>query len=207
METVINDEFGFGLRLPFLQLSGSSDIDAREIGDLTAILKYAIVNDPCNGNVCTIGANVTLPTGGRGNVAGDPLDSDPLPRAVFIQPWIGAVWNSGDLFAQATSSLLLPMNPSYPATFFNSIGTGYWVYRDASTAVVRGIAPVVELHLSNPLSIRGEGNPIVFNDQVNLTTGLFFRFTRLQIGAAVTIPLAGPRPYEAEGIFTASYLF
>ena len=41
--------------------------------------------------------------------------------------------------------------------------------------------------LSNPLSIRGEGNPIVFNDQVNLTTGLFLQFTRLQIGAAAKV--------------------
>ena len=40
-----------------------------------------------------------------------------------------------------------------------------------------------------------------------MTTGLFVQFPRLSIGAAVTLPLTGPRPYDVGGIFTASYQF
>src|SRR5262249_8339013 len=42
-ETVFADRFGFGLRLPFAQLNGPSEVDTRVIGDITAVFKYALV--------------------------------------------------------------------------------------------------------------------------------------------------------------------
>ena len=150
VETVIDDQFGFGLRVPFVQLNGPTDVDAREIGDITAVLKYALVNDPCSGNACTIGINLTFPTGGRGDTS-DLINAE-IPRGVFAQPWIGAVWNSGDAFVQGVSAIVLPTQPVYPVALFNSVGAGYWLYGNGRDSLVRGIAPVVELHLNTPLN-------------------------------------------------------
>ena len=207
VEATFGDRFGAGLRLPFLQLGGTSDADTRDVGDLTAVFKYAVVNDPCIGNAVTLGLNITFPTGGRGGNLGQSDDGRPLPRAVFVQPWVGAIWNAGDLFFQGTSAVLLPTDPVYPAALFNSFGTGYWLYRDGSMAFLRGIAPVIEVHANTPITNRGSDNPLVFRDQVNITSGLFIQFTRLSIGGAVSVPLVGPRPFDVEGIFTASYQF
>lgn len=206
-ETSFDDRYGVGIRVPFLQLSGAREIDAREIGDVTLIGKYAIVNDPGSGNIFTIGANLTLPTGGRGDGLGRLADGSPLPRAVFLQPWVGAVWNWDDFFFQGTSALLMPTSPVYPATAFNSVGMGYWAYRDSADAFVRGIAPVIELHVNTPINNRGSDNLIIFRDQANLTTGLFMQFTRLTLGGAVCVPLVGPKPYDLEAMITASYQF
>jgi len=207
METVVDDQFSLGLRVPFVQLRGPFDTDAREIGDLTTVLKYAIINDPCSGNACTIGINLTFPTGGRGDSLGGLPEGGALPRAVFAQPWIGAVWNERDLFVQGVSSLLMPTQPVYPVAWFNSIGTGYWVYHNDQDYLVGGIAPVLEFHLTTPINNRGPDEAIVLRDQLNLTAGVFVQFSRLTIGSAVSFPIMGPRHYDIGGIFTASYQF
>ena len=204
-ETTFEDRVSVGLRLPFVQIDTDLAIaQVREIGDLTAVFKYALVNDPGNGNACTIGLNLTFPTGGRGDLLAEGL---PLPRGVFAQPWIGAVWNAGDLFLQGTSAILLPTQPIYPVALFNSVGAGYWVYRSDADAVVRGVAPVVEFHASNPISNRGTEEPLLLRSQVNMTSGLFLQFSRLSAGAAVTLPLLSPKPYDVGGMFTVSYQF
>src|SRR5262245_35726605 len=124
-ETVFADRFGFGLRLPFAQLNGPSEVDTRVIGDITAVFKYALVGDPCSGEACTMGINLTVPTGGRSR---SELNDGPIPRGVFAQPWIGAVWTSGDAFVQGVSAIVLPTQPEYPVAWFNSLGAGYWIY-------------------------------------------------------------------------------
>jgi len=207
VETVFDDRFSFGLRVPFVQLRGPFDTDAREIGDLTTVLKYAVINDPCSGNACTIGINLTFPTGGRGDSLGGLPEGGALPRAVFAQPWIGAVWNERDLFVQGVSSLLLPTQPAYPVAWFNSIGTGYWMYHNDQDYLVGGIAPVLEFHLTTAINNRGADEVIVLRDQLNMTAGVFVQFSRLTIGSAVSLPIMGPRLYKVGGIFTASYQF
>ena len=205
-EALVSDDASVTVRLPFVQLSGSPAVNASEIADLTVSGKYAIVNDPWTGNVFSVGLNLTLPTGGRGDV-GQLADGSAAPRAVFVQPWAGAAWNDGDVFYQGVSSLLLPTDPVYPATWFNSVGVGYWLYRNGSDALVRGIVPVAELHVNTPLTNRGDDAQILLTDQVNLTTGLYMQFPRLTVGASVCVPLVGPLPYDLEAMVSVNYLF
>jgi hypothetical protein len=203
-ETVFADRFGFGLRVPFAQLNGPDDVDTRVVGDITAVFKYAIVGDPCSGEACTMGINLTVPIGSR---PGSDLIDGSIPRGFFAQPWIGAVWTSGDAFVQGVSSIVLPTQPEYPVAWFNSLGAGYWIYGNGSDSLVHGIAPVVELHLNTPLNNGATEIPFVLREQLTVTTGVWVQFPRLAFGGAVSIPVTGPRPYDVGGILTASYQF
>ena len=206
LETMLGADASVGLRVPFLQMSGSPAVADREIGDLTVVGKYAFLNDSVTGNVATLGLTLTLPTGGRGTM-GQLANGQTAPRAVFVQPWVGAAWNYEDWFVQGVSALVLPTDPVYPVVAFNSIGVGYWIYRNADDSLLRAVVPVVELHANNPLTNRGNDAEILFNDQVNLTTGVYLQFPRLAIGGSVCVPLVGPKPYDLEAMFSVNYQF
>ena len=194
-------------RLPFLQMAGSPELTDREVGDITIVGKYAFINDPWTGNVATLGLSVTLPTGGRGGLIGSVGDGAAAPRAVFVQPWAGAAWNSDDVFVQGTTSLLLPTDPIYPVVSFTSVGVGGWLYRNGDDNLLRGVAPVAELHVNIPLTNRQDDALIFLGDQVNLTTGVYFQFPRLTLGSSVCVPLVGPKPYDYEAMVSVNYQF
>src|SRR4029077_8901283 len=121
-------------------------IDERQVGDISIVSKYAFVNDPWTGNVATLGLTVSLPTGDRGTGLDALGTGRPAPRAVFVEPWAGAVWNSGDVFVEGVTALVLPTDPIYPVIAFNSVGVGYWLYRNGDDRVLRAVVPVAELH-------------------------------------------------------------
>jgi hypothetical protein len=207
METTLGSDASLGFRLPFIQTSGGPSFDAQEVGDLTLVGKYAVINDQRTGNLLTLGLTVTLPTGGRGGNLGVLDDGSTAPRALFVQPWVGGVLNYGDLFVQGISAAVLPAEPVYPTVLFNSVGVGYWVYRNRNDALLQGIVPVAELHVNTPLTNRRDDATIFLRDQVNLTTGLYMQFPRLTVGGALCVPLAGPRPYELEAMLSVNYQF
>ncbi|HJZ90397.1 MAG TPA: hypothetical protein VKE40_05960, partial [Gemmataceae bacterium] len=208
LETTLGTDASIGARLPFLQSGGDPNFTAHDVSDLTIVGKYAVFNDPATGNAVTLGLTVTVPTGVRGGPLGTLDNGQSAPRAVFVQPWAGVAWADGDLFAQGVTSLLLPTDPIYPAVWFNSVGVGYWLYRNASDALVQGVAPVVELHVNTPLTNREEETSVIFfRDQVNLTGGLYVQFPRLALGGAVCVPLAGPRPYNMEAMLSLNFQF
>jgi hypothetical protein len=207
LETTLGSDASIAARLPFLQAGGSPEIEGHEVGDLTVVGKYALLNDPATGNAVTLGLAVTLPTGDRNDSLAVLDDGTRAPRAVFVQPWAGAAWAGGDLFAQGITALVLPTDPVYPAVWFNSVGVGYWLYRNASDALVQGVAPVAELHVNTPLTNRGADQLIFFRDQVNLTGGVYVQFPRLTLGGAVCVPLAGPRPYDYEAMVSLNFQF
>jgi hypothetical protein len=206
LETTLGSDASVGVRLPFLQTGGSSTFEAREIGDLSLVGKYALVNDDA-GNVITVGMILTLPTGGRGESLGVLDDGTMAPRTLFLQPWAGAVLTNGDLLVQAVTSVVLPADPVYPTALFNSVGVGYWVYRNRADTLIQGVVPMAELHVNTPLTNRGDGAPIFFRDQVNLTTGLYLQFPRLTVGGAVCVPLVNPKPYDLEMMVNVNYQF
>jgi hypothetical protein len=203
-ETLIGDDASIGVRLPFLQMNGADE--AREMADISIVAKCAVVNDPCSGNVATLGLTLTLPTGGRGSIGALP-DGISAPRAVLVQPWVGAVWNSDDWFVEGISAVVLPTDPIYPVVAFNSVGVGYWLYRNGNDRLLRAIVPVAELHVNTPITNRGPDASILLSDQFNLTTGVYFQFPRMTIGTSVCIPLAGPRPYDLEAMVSVNYQF
>jgi hypothetical protein len=206
-ETLIGDDASLGVRLPFLQMGGSPEIEDRVMGDLTLVGKYAVLNDPWSGNVATLGLTVTLPTGDRDTGLGALASGQPAPRAVFVQPWAGVAWSAGDVFFEAVSSVVLPTDPVYPVMAFNSVGVGYWVYRNGHDGLLRGVAPVAELHINTPLNHRGDDNVIFLDDQVNLTTGVYLQFPRLTLGGSICVPLISPKPYDLEAMVSLNYQF
>ena len=99
---------------------------------------------------------ITLPTGGRSESLGILDDGTVAPRTMFLQPWGGTVLTFGDWFTQGCSSVVLPADPVYPIAWFNSVGVGYWVYRNRADGLIQGLVPVAELHVNTPLTNRGD---------------------------------------------------
>jgi hypothetical protein len=193
----------FGLRLPYNQLSGDTAFEDAHIGDLSAIVKYAFVNDRRTGNVLSGGLVVTAPTGEDFPIAGQsPLHS------TILQPFLGYVYNFDNFYLQGFSSLAVPTDARDVTFFFNDVAFGYWLVRNDGRDGRTGIVPTLELHVNTPLNHRGAlVTPIGFSDQVNVTGGVHFLLPRVIIGAAVGTPLVGPKPYDVEAICTLNYRF
>lgn len=203
--TFLGGDASFGLRLPFLQVNGFDQAETHIIGDLSVRLKFAWINDPQTRDVLSSGLIVTAPTGGGNNVF--LVDGSRAPHSTLIQPWGGFIYNLPRLYFQGFASLVAPTDSRDPTVLFNSIAAGWWMYRGQGDSVITAIIPVVELHINTPLNHRSPDDLIRFQDQFNLTSGVYFAFPRMTIGAAVGVPLAGPRPYNVEGIVSINYNF
>lgn len=202
LETTLGPRASVGLRIPFIRSTGT--IDAREVGDMTVTGKYALYLDDQSGDVFSVGTNVSLPTGGRG--AG-LADGRAMPRAIFVQPWLGGRGSSGNYFYQGIAAIALPADPIYPTAMFASAGAGYWLYRNERDSLIRGFAPVVELHANVPVTNRRGDAPVTFVDQMNVTAGAFLSFPKLTVGGAVCVPFASPKPFDLEAMLSVSYNF
>jgi hypothetical protein len=194
-QTFLNGDASFGLRLPFLQLVGDRQVEDTQVGDLSLILKYALINNRQTGNVFSTGVVFTLPTG-----PGLVIPGESSLHSTIIQPWVGFIYNFGDLYVQEFSSAAVPTDMRDVAVVFNSIGAGYWLYRDRGPcARIQGLVPVLELHLNTPLNHRGlEAGVINFPDALDLTGGCHILLRRTKVGFAVCTPLTGPKPYDIE---------
>ncbi len=207
-KTFLNGDASIGMRLPFLQLYGPTQLQDSTIGDLSIIFKYALLYNRDNGNTLSGGMVLTVPTGADARFFGLIQDIHPT----VIQPFLGYIYNVGsDLYLQGFSSLSVPTDSRDVTILFNSLGAGYWLYRNNNrNRWLTGIVPVLEGHLNTPLNRREPGfNPqgIFFQDQFNMTAGSYFLFHRAQLGAAVCVPLVGPRPYAIEAIASFNFRF
>jgi len=203
--TFMQGNASFGMRLPFIQFNGSQGIESNVVGDLSFLFKYAWLNDRETGNVVSTGLIVTAPTGGGPDyVLSDGLTA---PRSTLIQPWAGFIYNLPNLFFQGFSSIVVPTDSRDPTILFNSIGAGYWLYRNPKDRFITGFVPVLEFHLNTPLNHRNINDAIFFQDQFNITTGAFVSFPRMTLGGAVCVPVVGPRPYDIEAIASLNFNF
>jgi hypothetical protein len=186
-----------GVRVPFLQQTGSDGLSDSILGDISVILKYALLRDTQAGNVLSTGIVMSFPSG---QSLQDPGLSS-INSYVF-QPFVGYVWHlSDDMFIQGFSSLAVPSDMRDVTLLFNSVAIGYRAYHSCeSDSMIRSITPQLELHLTDPLSHRGlnRDDIIAFADQFNVTGGLFVNFGRATLGTAVGLPLMGPKPYDIE---------
>ncbi|AWM37195.1 hypothetical protein GobsT_48660 [Gemmata obscuriglobus] len=200
----LGGDASFGMRLPFQQQYGPSELgSSHTIGDLTLLFKYAFVNDAQTGNVVSAGLALTVPTG-----SGDVIlaDGSQAPHSVLFQPWLGFVRVMDRAFFQGITSLVVPTDGRDPTLFNNSVGMGYYLYR-APDAWLTSIAPMVEFHVRTPLSGRNPAGLVYLQDQVNITSGLHFRFNRATLSASMCIPVAGPRPWAFEAMTFFNYNF
>jgi hypothetical protein len=227
-KTFLGGDASIGLRLPFIvgvggnaglqsvqapfsrdpglitataSVSGDPGVRGGQVGDLSLILKYALLNDCNTGNVISTGLLVTVPTG-NDLTAADGSTVNPT----YVQPFVGFVWNTDKLYVHGFSSLAVPTQSSDVTFLFNDLGVGYWLYRDAeSRGLLKGLVPTLELHVNTPLSHRdgfqpapGLG-PTIGEDLLDLTAGIhgvFHRNSTLTLGACV--PVTGPRPNDFE---------
>lgn len=192
-KTLLQGNASVGMRLPFFQLTDAPGLNETCIGDVSVLLKYAFINDRASGDVFSGGLVMTAPTGPALHFAGQST-VNPL----FLQPWLGDLWNWKDLFVQGFTSLAVPTDSRDAILFFKSVGVGYWLYRsDEPNRLLNALVPDVELHLTTPLDHKGLNTlPIGFPSILDFTGGFYFFLRGSVLGVGVGVPLTGPKPYE-----------
>src|SRR5262249_20066000 len=132
-KTFFDGNASFGMRLPFLQLQDGSG-DLSRVGDLSFILKWALLNDRATGNVFSLGMVVTAPTG-------DPffaVNGNTI-HPTILQPYLGYIFNFGNFYVHGFSSVVVPTDSQDVTLLLNDIGVGYWIYRDPQGRMLNGL--------------------------------------------------------------------
>jgi hypothetical protein len=201
-----------GMRIPMYQqaqsVSGYSSsfsdlsdaIAGYNIGDLTFILKGALLADRQNGMFLSGGLAVTVPTGEDIGIV--TLHND---NPWLLQPYVGYLFSAGGAYVHGFSSVVVPVGSKQVTILFNDIGVGYWF---GDTTGGFAVVPTIEAHVTTPLNHRGADSvPVGVPDAVDITGGvhLFLGRSSLTFGAAV--PLTGPQLYDIEGIVQLNLRF
>jgi hypothetical protein len=205
-KTFFNDNASFGMRYPFLQLSGNrGDLDGNPDGDLSMVLKWAFRNNRATGNIAAVGIVITVPTGDDffSINTGENLHS------TVVQPFVSFIRNRDRFFLQGFSSVAVPTNSDDATIFLNDVGVGYWLYQCLDQRFLTGVVPTLEAHVATPLNHRGSNSvPVGMPDWVVLTGGVNFLIgQRSTLGLAVGTPVTGPRPFDLEGVVTFNFRF
>jgi hypothetical protein len=201
-KTFLDGNASVGMRLPFFQTSGDGSVNSSDFGDMSLVFKYALFNNHSNGNVLSTGLVLTLPTGPAIPTV-DGSFSDTL-----IQPYVGYLLNAGGFFVQGFTSLVIPTDPKDTTVLFNDIQFGYNMY-GCNGGMIRSVAPVLEAHLTTPLSNRLNGQSQLFlPDIFDMTAGVHVGLgERLLLSVGGNIPLTGPKPYDFETLVQMSYRY
>lgn len=195
-KTFLNGNASIGLRLPFIQVRGESFVNHSDVGDLSIVFKYALINNAETGNVLSGGLVVTTPTGPSFLPHGVP-DIHPT----LLQPFVGAIYNMGDFYVHGFSSILVPTDSRDVTILFNDLGVGYFLYRTQdSERRITAVVPTIEMHVNTPLNHRGSmSQPLGLPDIVDLTFGTTVGLgQRSQLTAGLVTPVTGPKPFDVE---------
>ncbi|MFO0935035.1 MAG: hypothetical protein U0798_00785 [Gemmataceae bacterium] len=206
-KTFLDGNASIGIRMPLLQIGGPSNIERQGVGDITAILKYALINDlhqrqdgsVIAGNCLSFGLAVTAPTGNAVSYSA----FDPVIHSTILQPFVGAVLARDYWYLQGFSSIAVPTDRRDTTYFLNSLQLGYRLYEAPNpTNWVQAITPIAELHVNTPLNNHGIYNlPIGAYDIVSVTAGSTFQLGRMAyLNIGVNTPLTGPKPYVVEAL-------
>jgi hypothetical protein len=202
----LDGDASIGLRLPLLQLTGPTALDRATVGDLSVILKYALINEPFEptadgtlqgGRVLSAGLVVTAPTGG----AAAFTVQDPVIHPTLLQPFVGGIATYRRGYAQFISSIAVPTDDRDTTYMFNSLQVGYRLLVDASESrFVRSVTPIAELHVNTPFNNRDPAKlPIGASDIVSFTLGTSYGLgARSSLNLGVNVPVTGPRVYALE---------
>lgn len=204
-KTLLEGDASIGLRVPFFEFSGGDGtLGQGNIGDLTFISKYALINDRSTGNVLSGGLALTVPTGDGFTIPGITTI-----HATLFQPWAGFIYNWGNAYAHGFTSIVVPTDMREVIYLFNDLAVGYSLYRDDNGGMIRSIVPTLEVHINTPLNHRGiETMPIGGIDIVDLTAGTTIGLGQratLSIGAVT--PVTGPKPFDIEALAQFNFRF
>jgi hypothetical protein len=178
------------------------------LGDLTTVFKGTLWENPATGSIITGGLVVTAPTGSTADFGNDVVLID--ARSWYLQPWLGTIQVLNNrLYLQAFSSLAVPTG-SDVTLWFNDIGIGYAVYKASRPrSLVSAIIPLVETHVTTPMSYRDvfgsvNGTP----DAVTLTGGTAFQILgRSYLTCGVATPVTGLKPFDVEAVVQFNWGF
>src|SRR5688572_955846 len=202
-KTLFSDRFSLGVRLPFATINESFQDDSQsetDFGDLNFTMKYAFYNDLKTGNLISGGLTVSAPTSTRER-EDQNQNQDRRDRGdqIYVQPYVGGIFNSGRFYFQGFSSALIPTDDCGKSTLYNDLGVGYFMYQ-SPTGCIRSVVPTLELHINTPLE-RGD-------TRVNATPGVHFQLLdRTWFTAGVAIPVTGPQRFDVEAITQLNFRF
>ncbi|MBI3408963.1 MAG: hypothetical protein HY040_11485 [Planctomycetes bacterium] len=205
-KTLFGGDASVELRLPVFQSQGgggtADGFAGDDFGDLTVVMKYALLNDRNSGNVFSVGLAVTAPTGPAINTFEGNINS------VLLQPFFGYIWRGGDFYFQGIHSIVFPTNASDVTLFFNDLDVGY-VFTTRSNPYLAFVAPNFEAHVSTPLNHRNAGGAVFASDVVSLTGGVHLGLGsgRSVLSLGVATPITGPRPYDVEAFVQFNFRF
>jgi len=205
-KTFFGGDASIGLRVPVLKLGGNPGYDATAFGDMSILMKYALVNNADTGNVLSGGMVMRVPTGGYfmfPTPAGARTNVQPRLNDLYFQPWGGYLYNvTPQLFVHGFHSVSIPTLGIDVLYMSNDIGVGYWLFRNAGGSILQGVVPTFEVHINTPFRNRTLPATVLMGDQISLTTGAYFMFMRGTLGGAVGVPVAGLHRIEALASYT-----
>ncbi len=207
LEKTFNEGKGsLGLRLPLNTVTADSTGNqfstptSTSLGDLSIFGKYILEENKETGSLISVGLSLTPPTGPQ-RFGGAPYLYG--LNTLYIQPFLGWIWNRGRFYMQGFSAFDFPATTNDVSMMYNDVGMGYFLIRSEDPdAFISALAPTFELHVNSPLNHRDAfsrfdiaGTP----DAVNLTYGLNFgiRHTAVLTTALIT-PVASPKPFDFE---------
>ncbi len=212
-KTFLDNSASIGLRLPLNSLSATSDTPGQggsdtDVGDLTAILKYAFWQDPDSGSLFSTGLAVTAPTG-PSHFAGSRV---PITHETALQPFVGYIWRADRWFVHGFTGIDVPTSSKAVTNLYNSVGVGYVFSRaDAEERLLRSISPTFEVHVGDPLNHRGAfkvTDPLGTADVVDLTMATTFGLgERSSLSLGIVTPVTGPKPFDVEALVQFNWYF
>jgi hypothetical protein len=198
-KTFLDGDASVVLRMTTYQSTGDGSLSSEDFGDVTAVSKFALINNWQTGNVFTAGLAVTAPTG-PDTILVDGSRFHPT----LIQPFSGWIYNLNRLYAQGFSSITIPTDSRDALLASNSLAVGYQMYRSADPdgSMIAYLIPVFESHVTTPITHRGlESQPVGFPDLLVLTGGMHIgmgRRSNLLLGVAT--PVTGPKLFDMEAV-------
>jgi len=198
------------------------------IGDLTFLYKRALIYQPNQGNVLSVGMAVTTPNGPATFAGVKPLYTiNGVGHRGGIQPWMGFYRSIGPafdgLFVHGFSAIDAPFS-AHDATFwYNDVGLGYYFQRNTNRGLT-GIVPTFECHVNTPLGNRTHGvtatptltaltgftnvlGSVQYSNSVNLTSGATLVFNRrTTLTFAAVAPVSSPQPFNYELVMQLNVL-
>lgn len=203
-KTFLDGDASFSVRGPWIEMAGQSHDSG--IGDLSAYLKFALINDRDTGNCFSTGLMVTAPVSKfvETSMAGEDV------HATLLQPFIGYIYKREQFFVQGFSSVIVPTDTRDVTILFNDVSFGYEAYRNPNRdSLLTSVTPVFELHMNDPLNHRGAfGQPVGISDILVLTAGSHIGLGRgSMLTFGVGTPVTGPKPFTVEGVVQFNYNF
>ena len=226
-KTIFNGIASLGVRIPFNTidaegrpfvvdpasggvLPGESGFTTTQFGNISAILKAVVWEDPESGSLLSGGLTTSFPTASSKKI--NPGQS----VLAYAQPFGGFILNRGDFFVQGFTSLTLPVAHVESMVFFGDVGAGYYIYKASpATSLLTAVAPMFEVHVASPLhqatanaNIFGFTDNLKLHNVVDLTLGTALELDgRSALNLGVAAPITGPRPFDFEAIAQFNYLF